>query len=158
MATFDQIKQVRLTIQDPAGFINFVEVASQGSLPSPHVNQTAYRTTDTGEYWWYNGAAYAVVNLLVSDADISTWIDLAAPNGGVDGAVRKAIERIMMTLPGRMQWVKNADGAESTEYQRLLDVQKFYRQWLADHAPVDSTLNTGLYLRSKTPCVAGGNV
>ena len=39
MATFDQVKTVRLRIHDPLGFINLVEAEE---LPATPANQTAY--------------------------------------------------------------------------------------------------------------------
>lgn len=154
MATFDQIKEVRLTISDPPGFIDLLEVATSGSLPVSPIAQTAYMTTDTGTYYDKSSGAWVAVELLVSDSAISGWIDTF----GVDGAVRKAYERIIGTLPSRMQMVKNADGAESTEYQKLLDMLKFYRQRLEDLTPAEVAVNTGRWGKSRSVCVAGGNV
>lgn len=154
MATFDQIKEVRLTISDPAGFIDFIEVANQGALPSPHVDQTAYKAADTGTYWWYSGTAYETLDLFVSDGSLSVWID----EFGVSGAVRKAVERIIATLPGRLMIVKNQNGAESTEFIKLLELQKFYRTWLEDLTPPTTVVNTGRWGKSRCDPVAGGNV
>lgn len=154
MATFDQIKEVRLTISDPPGFIDFIEVADFNALPATQVAQTAYKAIDTGTYYDKSTGSWLAERLLVSDADISTWIDAF----GVQGAVRKAVERILATLPAHMQIVKNSDGAESTEFLKLLDLQKFYRQWLDDLTPPDQTVNTSRRGKSAAVCIAGGNV
>ena len=45
MATFADIKSVRLKIKDPLGYINLVEVSE---LPSIAESQTAYTLTDSG--------------------------------------------------------------------------------------------------------------
>ena len=156
MATFEQIKEVRLTISDPAGFIDFVEVANFAALPGSAVAQTAYKAADTGTYYWYNpdSAVYEALKLRVSDDRISGWVD----SFGVDGAVLKSIQAIVSSLPAEMMIVKNTDGAESTEFLQLLDLQKFYQNWLKDLTPVASSSSAGVYLKTKKPCIAGGNV
>lgn len=154
MSTFSDIKEVRLTLSEPAGFIDFAEVANFAALPATPVGQTAYRATDTGTYYSKDSGSWVAVQLMVSDTDLGAWFD----SFGHDGAVRKAIERILATLPSRLLMVKNSDGAESVEYVKLLDLQKFYRQWLDDLTPKESVASSGRYLKTKAPCVVGGNV
>lgn len=154
MAAFDEIKEVRLVIADPPGLIDFLEVATFAALPVTPVAQTGYKAVDTSTYYGHNGTSYSALMLMVSDARISAWIDAL----GVSGAVRKSVEAIAAQLPAQLQIVKNDSGAESTEYVKLLDLQKFYRQWLSDLTPPESTVNTGRYYRTVAPEIAGGNL
>lgn len=154
MATFDQIKETRLQIADPPGFIDFLEVANFGALPVAPVAQTGYKAVDTATYYGHNGTAYVALTLMVSDARISAWIDAL----GVPGAVRKSIEAIVAQLPAQLQIVKNDSGTESNEFIKLLDLQKFYRQWLSDLTPEDTAVNTGKYFKTEPACIAGGNL
>ncbi len=154
MATFDQIKDVRLQIADPPGFIDFLEVANFAALPVTPVAQTGYKAVDTSTYYGHDGTSYSALSLMVSDSRIGAWVD----SFDVAGAVRKSIEAIVAQLPAQLQIVKNASGAESTEFTSLLDRQKFYRQWLADLTPVDSTVSTGKYYKTVAAEIAGGNL
>jgi hypothetical protein len=154
MATFDQLKEVRLTIADPPGFIDFLEVANFAALPVTPVAQTGYKAVDTATYYGHNGTAYVALTLMVSDARISGWIDAL----GVPGAVRKSIEAIVAQLPAQLQIVKNDSGTESNEFIKLLDLQKFYQNWLKDLTPPDTSVNTGKYFKTVPACIAGGNL
>ncbi len=154
MASFSDIKETRLTISDPSGFIDFLEVANFAALPVSPVAQTAYKAIDTATYYGHDSGSWEVLKLRVSDSRISDWIDSL----GVDGAIIKSIQAILSTLPGEMMIVKNADGAESTEFLKLLDLQKFYQNWLKDLAPVAVSSSTGRYVKTKNPVIAGGNV
>ena len=154
MATFDQIKDTRLQIADPPGFIDFSEVANFAALPVTPVAQTGYKAVDTATYYGHNGTAYVAQTLMVSDARISGWIDALT----VPGAVRKSIEAIVAQLPAQLQLAKSTSGVESVEFTGLLDRQKFYRQWLSDLTPVDSTVNTGKYFVTVAAEIAGGNL
>lgn len=154
MASFADIKETRLTISDPSGFIDFLEVANFAALPVTPVAQTAYKAVDTATYYGKESGAWEALKLRVSDSRISDWIDAL----GVDGAILKSIQAILSTLPGEMMIVKNTDGAESTEFTKLLDLQKFYQNWLKDLAPVNAASSTGRYFKTKAPCIAGGNL
>jgi len=159
VATFTDLKEVRLTIADPqpisaSRWIDFIEVANFAALPVTPVSQTGYKALDTSTYYGHDGAAYVALPLEVSDSRISGWIDAF----GIDGAARKSVENIVAGLPFQFQVVKNASGAESTEYVKLLDLQTFYRKWLSDHTPVDSTVSTGKYFKTVAAEIAGGNL
>jgi len=154
VATFEQIKDVRFQIADPPGFIDFLEVANFAALPVTPVAQTGYKAVDTATYYGHNGTAYVALTLMVSDARIEGWIDALT----VPGAVRKSIEAIVAQLPAQLQIVKNDSGAESNEFIKLLDLQKFYRQWLVDLTPPDTSVNTGKYFKTVPACIAGGNL
>lgn len=154
MATFDQIKEVRLQIADPPGFIDFLEVANFAALPVTPVAQTGYKAVDTSTYYGHNGTAWTALELMVSDGRISAWIDSL----GIPGAVRKSIEAIVAQLPSQLQIVENQSGAESVKFTSLLDRQKFYEKWLEALTPPDTSVNTGKYFKTEPACIAGGNL
>lgn len=157
MATFVQIKEVRLSINDPVGpserIVDFLEVATLPSVGSA-VAQTGYKLTTNGTYNIVVDGAFTVIPVQVSDSRIGGWIDTF----GVDGAIRKSIQSIIAGLASQLQLVKNSDGAESSEFIKLNDLHKFYRDMLTD-LPTETTVTpTGLFMRTKTPCIAGGNL
>lgn len=154
MATFSDIREVRLTISDPSGFIDFLEVANFAALPGTPVAQTAYKTTDTTTYYGKDSGTWEALKLRVSDSRISGWIDTF----GTDGAARKSVEAIIAGLPAEYMMVSNGDGAEKTEFQKLDVVEKFYRNLLAALTPASATSVTGRYVKTKNPVIAGGNV
>jgi len=157
MATFTQIRTVRLTIQDPSGFIDLVSVADPAALPGTSAQQTAYKVVSTGAYVAWNGAAYVPVDLSVSDTSISDWYDAS----GEFEATRKAYRAIMRGLAARLQVVTLKDGAESTEYIKLNDLYNFYKKTLADYEEenaIEDSTATGVMVETKCVTVAGGNV
>ncbi len=154
MATFAEIKETRLTIDDPPGFIDFLEVANFAVLPSSPVAQTAYRAVDTGTYYGHEGTAWEALKLRVSDSSLSAWID----DVGIDGAVQKSYRAIMAKLGSELLIVKNTDGAESTEFVKLTDLYNYYRNLAKDTASAPPDNNAGRFVHTRRPCIAGGNV
>ena len=123
MATFADIKSVRLKIKDPLGYINLVEVSE---LPSTVASQTAYTLTDSGVYQKLTGTTWSTLKLEISDASISTYIDLY----GVDKAVVKCVQEILMSVGKALGMVKFDSGTESVQYQTLSSVYAFYKSML----------------------------
>jgi len=157
MATFTQIRSVRLTVQDPSGFIDIVSVADPSALPGTSAQQTVYKVLSTGAYVAWNGTAYAPVDMSVSDTSISDWYDAS----GEFEAVRKTYRAIMRGLGAKLQITKNTDGAESTDYIRLLDLYNYYKKTLADYEEenaIDDSTNSGVMVQTKCVTIAGGNV
>lgn len=157
MATFVQIKEVRLSINDPVGpserIVDFLEVATLPSVGSA-VTQTGYKLTTNGTYNIVVDGAFTVIPVQASDSRISGWIDAF----GVDGAIRKSIQAIIQGLAAQLQLVRNSDGAESSEFIKLNDLHRFYRDMLADMTPQESSVSSGMLMKTKTPCIAGGNL
>lgn len=155
MATFADIKEVRLSINDPVGgaerIVDFLEATTLPALGSA-VAQTGYKLTTNGTYNLVVDGAFAVIPVQVSDSRISGWIDAF----GVDGAIRKSIQAIIQGLASQLQLVSNSDGAESSEWIRLNDLHLFYRNMLADMTPQESSTSTGLFMTTKTPTISGG--
>lgn len=123
MATFADIKSVRLKIKDPLGYINLIEVSE---LPSIAESQTAYTITDSGVYQKLTGTTWSTLKLEISDASISTYIDLY----GVDKAVVKCVQEILMSVGKNMSTIRFNSGTESVEYQTLSSVYAFYKSML----------------------------
>lgn len=149
MATFADIKSVRLKIKDPLGYINLIEVSE---LPSTVASQTAYTLTDSGVYQKLTGTTWTTLKLEISDASISTYIDLY----GVDKAVIKVIQDIIMSLGKRME--KFDSGTESVTYPALQETLNFYKSMLSslkeDIAETSGT-NTGRFIPTLNARIGG---
>lgn len=163
MATFDEIKEVRLRIDDPSGFINLIEVANAAALPSSPESQTAYKLTDTGVYVATDkdppvvSTDYETQELLVSDARISAWIDAE----DVNYATCQALKNIVAKLGKRLRLVKNRAGAEETEYTSLKDTYDYYKGLLdlcESEKKSEDNNNSGRIGQMKQPEIAGGNL
>jgi hypothetical protein len=157
VATFLQLTEVRLSINDPVGgaerIVDFLEVATLPAVGSA-VAQTSYKLTTNGTYNLVVDGAFTVIPVQVSDSRIGGWIDAF----GIDGAIRKSIQAIISGLASQLQLVRNSDGAEESEWIRLNDLHKFYRQLLADLPTQETVSSTGLFMATKTPEIAGGNL
>ena len=157
MATFLQLTEVRLSINDPVGgaerIVDLLEVATLPAHGSA-VAQTGYKLTTNGTYNIVVDGAFTVVPVQVSDSRISGWIDAF----GIDGAIRNSVQAIIAGLASQLQLVRNSDGAESSEFIKLNDLHTFYRNMLAD-LPTETTVTpTGLFMATKTPVIADGNL
>jgi hypothetical protein len=158
MATFAQIKSIRLILNDPSGFIDIVSVANTAALPVSPVPQTAYFVVDIATYKMHNGTAYvSLTDMQVSDGRIGEWLDAF----GEYGAVVRGYNTIIQRLGQQLQMVKNSDGAESTEYTGIDKMLAYYRSVLADYTKIASSevqMETGRWGKLKAPEIAGGYV
>jgi len=159
MSVFD----VRLRISDPAGFINFIEIATTGDLPAAPASQTAYLVTADGNYYATDKltgavlADYEIQDLYVSDARIQNWIDL----NGEDYATCQAINAIKPQLLTQMQLVRNGTGAESTQYQTLRDTYYYLKELSIECSETkksNDNNNSGRMGGSKAPVIGGGDI
>ena len=151
MATFADIKSVRLKIKDPLGYINLVEVSE---LPSTVASQTAYTLTDSGVYQKLENATWKTIKLEISDASISTYIDLY----GVEKAVVKCVQEILMSVGKSMGTLRFNSGTESVEYQTLKSIYDFYKGMIAslnDDIQVTSGTNTGRFIPTLNARIGG---
>lgn len=160
MATFEEIKEVRLRIDDPVGFINIEEVAALQAVSSP---QTAYKLTTDSNYYSTDKltgavpADYEILELLVSDTRISLWID----EGDIDSATCRALKQIINKLGKELQLVRITAGADTTQYTALKDTYEYYKGILADCKDVKRTNDnnsTGRIGCMIVPEVAGGEI
>jgi len=152
MATFEQIKALRLTVDDPAGFLNLLESVTYPATPAHRTayliaGRYVYTTKTTGAV----EADYTVAEYRLSDARITEWID-----SGAD-AVQSAYRAILTKLGNEMTVVRNQAGAESTQFTALKDLYDYYRGLIADESAVSGS-SAGKWARSTAPEVAGGNV
>lgn len=163
MATFEQIKEVRLRINDPEGYQDFLEVADAASLPADPATYTAYKVLSSGAYVATDlesgatAADYQTLPLRVSDARLSSWIDLY----GVDIAECKALQAIVSRIGSELNIKRLDGGAETTEYQSLKDLYGYYRDmWndCKDRVKENTGNSTGRYGTSSQPQIAGGNI
>lgn len=163
MATFVDIRSVRLAIGDPPGVIALVQVATPGDLPPAPDQQTAYQVQSTGRYVFTEkesgavGDDYSTLELLLSDAQISQLITAH----GVDGAPCHAYGMIASRLGSRLRVASMSTGAESTTYTSLRDSYEYYKGLAADCAAAKNAkdLNTtGRFGRTHQPHIGGGNL
>jgi hypothetical protein len=163
MATFTQIKALRLEISDPADCIDIVSVANAAALPSQPANQTVYCLADTGAYvstdtvYGADSADYEPVELLLSDARIGAWLDSYTHAE----SIVYALKAIIKLLGAKMFVKKNEVGSEAVEFTSLKEMYDFYRGLLAqqqeDVAVADGN-STGKWGATVAPEIAGGNV
>lgn len=156
MATFNEIKEFRLEISDPAIATNIIAVANSAALPASPAHQTVYYNQDTETYLYTDktsGATatdYHPVDLYLTDARISSWID----SYGVAGAIPYGIKAILRKIVSQMNIVRDTSGAESTEYQSLRNIYYVYKSIASD----TETTNTGRWGSTVTPEIGGGNL
>jgi hypothetical protein len=163
MATFEQIAEVRLRIDDPAGFQSILEVANAASLPATPAPYTAYKLTDTGAYVsteLESGALpenYERLTIRVSDSKISDWIDSLS----VDQAECKALHAITKRLGAELTLKRTQGGSESSEFASILEMYNYYKS-LAKECESEykeaAGKTTGRYGKSDQPEIAGGEV
>lgn len=158
MATFAQIKTVRLILNDPANFIDLLSVANTAALPASPAPQTAYFVADISIWKLHNGTAYvSITDLQVSDSRIGEWFDAY----GESVAVVRGYAAIIQRLGQMLQMVKNSAGAESTEYTSLDKMLAYYRRVSADYSALvasEASKDTGRWGKLAAPEIAGGYV
>lgn len=163
MATFSQIKEVRLRIDDPAGYQDILELASAVDLPATPAPYTAYKLSDTGAYVATDlesgaiEADYERQELRVSDSRISDWID----DYSVDQAECKALSAIATRLGSEVRLRRVSGGAETTEWTALKDLYIYYKALsneCKERNRKSQGNSTGRYGTSDQPEIAGGEL
>jgi hypothetical protein len=156
MASYADIAEVRLSINDPVGGARIVSMEQVSDIPDPDdmSPQTAYKSTSDGQYYAKVDGVVTALPVQVSDSRILGWID----DFGIDGAIRRSVQAIIAGLASQLQLVRNSDGAESSEFIKLNDLHTFYRNMLADLPTESAVTPTGMFMRTVTPVVAGGNL
>lgn len=151
MATFADIKSVRLKIKDPLGYINLIEVSE---LPATVASQTAYTLTDSGVYQKLSGATWSTLKLEISDSRIGIFIDLY----GVDKAVVMCVQDILMALGKERATAQFNSGTESVLFQNLTTSYNFYKNMLAmlkEDIQESSGTNTGRFVQVAHATIGG---
>lgn len=160
MATWADVKELRLKVSDPSGVIDLVQVANAAALPATPARQTAYYKIDVAEYVTYDFELAEwgdPLRLRISDERLENLIDL----WGVAGSVAKVIRAIMATIGQDIQVARITKGADSTEYTTLKDTYEYYKMLIDEfntEAAEDAGVSTGRYFVTKAPSIAGGDV
>lgn len=163
MATFEQIAEVRVRIDDPSGFASILSVADVTALPAAPQAYTAYRVEDTGAYVSTDktsgavAADYETVDIYVSDARIEAWIDAES----VDFAECRGYHAIASKIGRQMELVRNTSGAETEEFQGIAAMHNYYKGLAKDceqRKNEDTGNNTGRYGATSAVSIGGGNL
>ena len=162
MSTALEIKTLRLEITDPYGIIDIQYVATTADLPADPLPQTAYLCAADGAYYKTSlttGAApsdYTRIPLRLSDTRVGTMIDTY----GAARAVGKALRAIAKMIGAEIPIVRQTAGAESTEFQNILELYRYYKSLAADveeDVAEDEGNNAGGYFRTRNPTIGGGD-
>jgi hypothetical protein len=150
--SFDDIKFVRIRVNDPAGAIHIEEVADVSHLPGSPKKGYVYYTIDDEKYLSTeveSGAVagdYIQVDLLVADDAIAAIIT----DKGKDTAVYRTIRLIMSKLGQQLRLKSISSGRESQTYTDLKELYDYYKD-LAEVYKLQGAENlkqsTGLYGR-----------
>jgi hypothetical protein len=158
VASWADLKELRLRISDPSGVIAIETVATAAArlvVPAP-AKQTAYQQADDDTYWVYDFdlLAWSQVELEIADIRIENIIDLY----GLDAAAPKCLRLIMSSIGKRMGIVRSGSGAESIQYQTLKDTYDFYKaivESMEEEVAQDTGASTGRYMRFHHPRIGG---
>jgi hypothetical protein len=155
MSTWEQIAEVRTRINDPEGVVNLVQVDTVADLPATPVPYTYYNVKSTGAYVTKEDGEteYSTLPIRISDARIESWIDA----GGVDYAECMSYGAIASRIGNEMMLKKAQVGAESTEYQSLNDVYRYYKA-VSEDCNKRRSATAGRYVNTVDPEIAGGNL
>lgn len=160
MATFADIKETRLRIADPYLFKDILNVSLIASLPGSPASQTVYLVDEDENYYAYDSVSsiWEIQEVRISDTRLSTWIDY----NGVNYATCRALKQIIAQLGVELGGIKkNQTGAESTEYNSIVDMLSYYRTLLADckeDAKEEAGNSTGRLGKISAVEIAGGNL
>lgn len=151
MATFAQIKSLRLRIHDPLGFIDLQEVEE---LPTDAAPQTAYQLASSGIYQEKRAAGWKNIKLEISDEQLGLLVDLY----GLGKAAIQAVKNIMMALGKELRISSSGSGTETIQYQNLTVTYNFYKSMLdsmqEDLANASGT-DTGLFVGTRQAVIGG---
>lgn len=161
MASWDQIKDIRLLVNDPPGFVDIVAVANAAALPTAPAQQTCYYLQDTKHYKATEkesgavAADYTARWLRVSDERISDLVDTL----GADSARCRVLRLLATKLGAEMQLSRTSMGGDESAYTSLRDMYAYY-QGLASECEAeiaaDAENSTGRAARMTSPEIAGG--
>ena len=163
MATFEQIKELRLDISDPINVVDLKEVASLSALPADPQSQTAYKVTSSGSYYETDVESsaqtsdYNISIIRISDTRLSYWLD----NYTYTETKILALKAIISRLGSEYSFVRSQSGAELTEFNRIKDMLDYYKDLLSmaqEENKEDNGTNTGQYAASTQPEIGGGNL
>jgi hypothetical protein len=160
MASWADLKELRLKTCDPDGYIDLDTVANVAALPVAPKGQTAYRKEDSGDYVAYDAEllAWGPVKLEVSDARAMAMVDAY---GSASRAAPYMVRQIMAGLGAKMRIARSQGGAGSTDFVNLTTLYNFYKgiiETFEVEAAVEEGASEGRYLRTKRPSIGGGMI
>jgi hypothetical protein len=161
-ATFDDVKAVRLVINDPVGIVNVLQIADETHFPLSPVAQTAYQSIATGKFYITDKSSPAIKDwvqpkLYLADITIASIWD----NYGHDDTVYRCLRLILAKLGQEMRLSSISSGTESATYTSLRDLYDFYKNLITmfkEQEDENSNNTTGQYGTIKRPRIAGGNL
>lgn len=157
MATWADLKELRLKICDPQNVIDLVSVANISARPTAPAAQTAYLVQDLGVYQIYDAglADWIRVDLELSDSRLGALIDAF----GMDRAAAEAIDLIIVSI-GKKLWIaRSQSGSEGIDFVNLTTAYNFYKslsEAFREKAKEADGVSTGLYCKTRHVHVAGG--
>jgi len=161
-ATFDDVRAVRLVINDPVGIVNIIQILNETYLPVNPIAQTAYQSLATGKFYITDKSSpvitdWAQPKLYLADITIaSIW-----NNYGHDDTVYRCLRLILAKLGQEMRLSSISSGTESSSYTSLRDLYDFYKNLITmfkEQEDENSNNTTGQYGTIKRPRIAGGNL
>ena len=164
MATFTEIKKVRITLADPAGFIDIIQVSTTANLPTTPAQQTLYNVVSAGSYVATiktSGAVpadYKQKELYLSDDSIDEEI---LNKGSVIAALPSLIQLIIAQLAAKRLLTKTTTGAESKDYTSLGVLLAFYNDLYKKLTANSNSVNlntTSKWYKTRNPEIAGGEI
>lgn len=163
MATWAQVKSVRLQVHDPANAVFLESVATKSALPAAPLHQAVYHVESDDTYWETTETSgadptdYTAVDLRISDERIEALID----SYGVDAARCHVIRDIARSIADELRIVRITDGADSTEYADMRSAYKTYQDMAddcAEETKVNASNSSGRMYATTDPEIAGGNL
>ena len=154
MATFEQIRKIRLIINEPSGVINIIAITE--NLPNDFEKQTAY--LKDGKYYISDPENHTLkmqAELRISDEQISDLIDLYQ----TEKVIHECYLLMMSRIGDELVLKRIGAGAESTEYTSLQEKYNYYKNIITIwQNKEDSTLktSTGRIGKIRNPRIAGG--
>lgn len=158
MASWADLKELRLKTCDPDGFIDLETVTNAAALPATPKGQTAYRKEDSGEYVSYDAEllAWKPVKLEMSDSRAMALIDV---KGSPSAAAPFVVRQIMSSLGAQMRIARIQGGAGSTDFVNLTTLYNYYKGIVEDmeaSVKVEVGQSGGRYFHTKRPSIGGG--
>jgi len=153
---FDDVKNVRLSICDPVGYNDFIQVANEAELPAENVPpQTAYSITELKLYKAFSAETeeWQIARTELSDERIQFFITAY----GVDKARWHCLKAILTSVARQISLARMKSGADELTFVKLSDLYAFYKNLLDDIMEVIAPpIGAGMWLNAGQPVIGGG--
>lgn len=154
MATFTQIRLVRLKLNEPAGS---VDIKSVTSLPTTPAFKTVYYNSVDQVYYVHNGVSYINADIRIIDELISSWID----EYGEARALVHGWKYLVAQIGEEMRVESDESGADTVKFTSLQTMFNYYKGMIAQataDADALEDVSTGTMYKTADPEIAGGLV